>query len=121
MFRTKIRRGLGWLAPPGSKNRLRVAHHSRNERFFRGRAVLGVLLSLLLLSGSVPAQSSTSSVSGAVTDSEGKAIAGAIVTLTSVETNTVRTATTSESGSFQFDLVQPGTYTVEATAAGFKK
>ncbi|MEK6325810.1 MAG: TonB-dependent receptor [Acidobacteriota bacterium] len=121
MFRTNIRRGLGWLAPPGSRIRFQEVHHRRNRGFSRGRAFLGVLLSLVLLSGSVPAQSSTSSVSGSVVDPQGKAVGGAAVTLTNVETNAVRTSTTNENGSFQFELVQPGNYQLEATASGFKK
>lgn len=93
----------------------------RHRGFSRGRAVLGVLLSLLLLSGSVPAQSSTSSINGTVVDQQGKAVAGATVTLTSSDTNTVRTATAGENGSFLFGLIQPGDYQLEASAAGFKK
>lgn len=120
MFSNSIRRGLGWLAQPGSTTRFWI-HPMRHRGFSRGRAVLGVLLSLLLLSGSVPAQSSTSSVNGTVEDQQGKAVAGATVTLTSVETNSVRTATSREDGSFLFSLVQPGVYRLEATASGFKK
>jgi len=80
-----------------------------------------VLLSLLLLSGTVPAQSATSTVSGVVTDQQGKAVGGATVTLTSAETNAVKTTTSSENGSFLFNLVQPGEYQLEASASGFKK
>ncbi len=121
MFSTKIRRGLGWTSPPGSTIRFRERYHSRNRKISRGRAVLGVLLSLLMLSGSVPAQSSASSVNGTVVDQQGKAVSGATVTLTSNDTNTVRTITAGENGSFQFSLVQPGAYQIEASAAGFKK
>lgn len=121
MFANKIRRELGWLAPPGSTIQFREGHHRGHREVSRGRAFLGVLLSLLMLSGSVPAQSSTSSVSGTVVDQQGKAVAGATVTLTSSDTNTARTATAGENGSFLFNLVQPGEYQLEASAAGFKK
>jgi len=56
-----------------------------------------------------------------VVDQQGKAVAGATVTLTSTETNNVKTATAGENGSFLFNLVQPGAYQLEASAAGFKK
>ncbi|HXG67148.1 MAG TPA: TonB-dependent receptor [Blastocatellia bacterium] len=90
----------------------------------RARSALSGLLMLLLLSGMVPltsAQTGTSSVSGAVLDPEGRAVAGATVTLTSAETNAVRTQTTKDNGTFLFDLIPPGTYTLEAEAQGFKK
>jgi carboxypeptidase family protein len=121
MFATKIRRGLGRLSPPGSTIRFRGSHYKGHREVSKGRAFLGVLLSLLLLSGSTPAQSSTSSVGGTVVDPQGKAVAGATVTLTSGDTNSVRTATVGENGSFLFNLVQPGQYQLEASAAGFKK
>ena len=74
-----------------------------------------------MLSGTVPAQSSTSSVGGSVVDPQGKAVAGATVILTSSETNAARTVTSAENGAFLFNLVQPGEYQIEASAAGFKK
>ena len=121
MFAINIRRGLGWLAPPGPTIRFRGGLHRRHRRVSKGRSSLGVLLSLLLLSGTVPAQSATSTVSGVVTDQQGKAVGGATVTLTSAETNAVKTTTSSENGSFLFNLVQPGEYQLEASASGFKK
>jgi hypothetical protein len=87
----------------------------------RIKPVLSAVLTMLLLYGSVPAQAGTSSVRGSVTDPEKKAVIAATVTLTHVETNVVRTQTTSESGSFTFDLIPPGTYKLEAEASGFKK
>jgi hypothetical protein len=75
----------------------------------------------MLLSGSVPAQSGTSSVRGTVFDAEGKVIPGAVVTLTSIETGSARTQNTRDNGTYAFDLIPPGTYRVEAEAQGFKK
>lgn len=121
MFATKIRRGLRRFAMPGSTLIFREVNNRRTREVSKGRSFVGVLLTVLLLSGSVPAQSSTSSVIGTVVDPQGKAVAGAAVTLTSIETNTVRTATTGENGSFLFNLVQPGEYQIEASATGFKK
>ena len=83
--------------------------------------ILSAFITLLLLSGSIPAQTGTSSVSGQVLDPQGEAVLGATVTLTSVETNAVRTQKTNDKGSFVFDLIPPGSYRVEVEATGFKK
>src|ERR1044071_6363688 len=83
--------------------------------------ILSAFIALLLLSGSIPAQTGTSSVSGQVLDPQGEAVLGATVTLTSVETNAVRTQKTNEKGGFVFELIPPGTYRVEIEATGFKK
>lgn len=80
-----------------------------------------LLLIVLMISSTVPAQTGKSSVRGTVLDPQGQAVAGANVTLTSVETNTTRTQTTNDNGGFVFDLLTPGTYKVEVEATGFKK
>jgi hypothetical protein len=87
----------------------------------RVKPLMSTLLTLLMLYGSVPAQTGTSSVRGTVLDPEKKAMVAATVTLTSTETNVVRTVVTNESGNFVFDLIPPGTYKLEAEASGFKK
>jgi hypothetical protein len=83
--------------------------------------ILSAFITLLLLAGSIPAQTGTSSVNGQVLDPQGEAVPGALVTLTSNETNAVRTQKTNDKGSFVFDLIPPGTYRVEVEATGFKK
>jgi hypothetical protein len=85
------------------------------------KQVLSSFITLLLLCGSIPAQTGTSSVTGQVLDPQGQAIAGANVTLTSTETNAVRTQKSNDKGGFVFDLIPPGNYRLEAEAAGFKK
>lgn len=85
------------------------------------KRTVSLLLTLMMLYGSVPAQTGTSSVRGSVLDQEGKAVAGATVTLKNIETNAVRTTTSKENGGYTFDLIQPGTYRLEVEASGFKK
>lgn len=80
-----------------------------------------LLLVVLMICGTVPAQTGRSSVRGTVLDPQGQAVAGATVNLTSIETNTPRTQTTNDSGGFVFDLLSPGLYKIEVEAAGFKK
>ena len=76
---------------------------------------------VLTLSLFVGAQSGTSAVNGTVTDGQGNSVPGASVTLKSIDQNTQRSVTTDESGAFSFTSVIPGKYSVEVTAAGFKK
>lgn len=85
--------------------------------------VVTSLLLLLLLPLAVSAQvtSSTSSVTGEVTDPNGAAISGATVTLTDTRTSKALTTTSDEQGVYRFPQVQPGQgYTLSVTAAGFQ-
>jgi len=58
-------------------------------------------------------------IAGTVTDPTGAAVAGATVTLTSVESGSVQTLATSATGSFRFPLLRPGTYKLQVNAQGF--
>jgi Carboxypeptidase regulatory-like domain len=76
---------------------------------------------MLLLPGMAAAQSIvTGAVGGTVTDSSGAVIAGAAVNLKSKDTGAVLSATTSTTGSYQFTLLKPGSYTLEVSQTGFK-
>ncbi|HLL76369.1 MAG TPA: TonB-dependent receptor [Pyrinomonadaceae bacterium] len=86
----------------------------------RAVALLGALVLPLLVCAAANAQG-TSSVRGTVSDAQGNLVAGATVTLTNTETNAARTVTTSGEGGYAFELIKPGTYRLEAEAAGFKK
>ena len=88
---------------------------------------LGVSSRLLLIVGlsltafsTAFSQSGTSSITGTITDVQSKIIAGATVTLTSQQ-NSQRTTVTNDNGVYTFPSVQPGTYTIQAEAKGFKK
>jgi hypothetical protein len=76
---------------------------------------------LCALAAAAFAQVGTSRVTGVVTDKAGAVVAGANVTLTNEATNASFTTTTSESGTYVFDAIQVGNYTVTAELAGFKK
>jgi hypothetical protein len=81
---------------------------------------LGLIISLLLcMSGS--AQSGTSSVRGAITDQQGKIIAGANVTIKSESKNFSRTQVSNSDGQFVFTAIPPDTYSLMVEAQGFKK
>ena len=82
-----------------------------------GIATICILLSALF---NIPAYSqATSRVTGTVQDPGGAFVPNAIITLTNEATNvSVETKTTS-SGTYVFDGIIPGTYTVSIEAQGF--
>ena len=74
---------------------------------------------LALLAGSASAQLSTASINGAVRDPSGAVVPNATVVLRSVDTSVDRTSTSNGSGEYAFLNITPGSYTIEASAAGF--
>ncbi|MFN2531121.1 MAG: carboxypeptidase regulatory-like domain-containing protein [Pyrinomonadaceae bacterium] len=94
----------------------------KTKSFFKGATrFCSALLLLVLFSISVMSQQGTSSVRGTVKDPQGNVVSGAAVTLTSMATNTRRTATTTDAGTYSFEPVAVGDYKVEIEAGGFKK
>ncbi len=67
------------------------------------------------------AQGTTTRFTGSVTDSSGAAVPGALVTLADEKRGISLTATTGDSGNYNFDLIQAGVYTIAVEKAGFKK
>src|SRR5215510_8576972 len=89
---------------------------------FRRRSLFISVLSLILLMSSIAlAQTGSSSIRGNIADLQGRAVAGATVTLTNEQKNFTRTQTTNDSGNYVFSALPPGTYRIEVEAAGFKK
>jgi hypothetical protein len=82
-----------------------------------------ISLSFLSLLGAMTlyAQGTTSRAVGTVTDPSGAVVPAATVRLTSEATNATFTATTSEAGTYVFEAVQPGRYTITVETPGFKK
>src|SRR5437879_13918440 len=62
----------------------------------------------------------TGALTGTVTDPQGAVIGGATVTATNNDTNQARRTTTSENGTYRFNLLPPGSYRVKFEAAGFQ-
>ncbi len=60
-------------------------------------------------------------VSGVIEDTAGSAVAGASVTITNQSTASTRTVTTTDSGQFNFPVLQPDTYIVTIEKAGFSR
>jgi hypothetical protein len=71
--------------------------------------------------GPVLAQNESASLSGTITDSSGAAAARAAVRLTNGATGESYQVTTSDSGSYDFQLLKPGRYNLTVELAGFKQ
>lgn len=79
------------------------------------------LILLALLPPLVRAQSYTASVRGVVTDASQAAVPDAKVTITDVNRNTSRSATTDSAGRYVITALLPSTYELAVEAAGFNK
>ena len=62
----------------------------------------------------------TSAIVGQVSDASGAAVPRATVTVTNKETGLRRSASTDDSGRFNFPQLKPGTYSVKVEAEGFE-
>jgi len=80
-----------------------------------------MLLFLLALAGtySFGQATATGTIQGTVTDKSNAVVTGAQVTATFKATGLTRSATTNETGSYRFDLLQAGTYEVKIAKEGF--
>jgi hypothetical protein len=65
-------------------------------------------------------QPSDGIIAGTVTDTDGAALAGALIILQSDDSSPERTLTADAAGSFSFASVEPGTMKLTITSAGFK-
>lgn len=74
-----------------------------------------------LAAGSAWAQESRGAISGKVTDQQGAVVPGALVLVTNTETNLSFRTSTNQTGYFEANLLNPGTYSVSVEAPGFKK
>lgn len=89
----------------------------------RSLAALSLTAALLLtlVAAAAHAQGSASRVTGVVQDASGAVVEGATVTLTNEGTNVTITTETTSTGTYVFDSVQVGSYTVAVEKQGFKK
>src|ERR1700704_1280454 len=81
----------------------------------------GLLIVLLVVIASGQA-AQTGGITGVVTDKSGALVPGATVNVISEGTGqTARSSTTGDDGGFSVNLLTPGAYRVEISAANFKK
>src|SRR5919106_5001577 len=78
------------------------------------------VLALALLPAVAAAQTATGNIEGVITDQTGAVIPGATVLVRNMETNLTRELTTDEAGRYRATALQPGSYEVTVTLAGFE-
>ena len=79
-----------------------------------------VWLACLLPAATFPQGETTSAIIGQVSDASGAAVPNATVTVTNRDTGLRRSASTDDSGRFNFSQLKPGMYTVKVEAEGFE-
>ena len=77
-------------------------------------------LILLVLVHQISGQTSKGFVVGTVTDPNGASVAGATIKVTNTATGVSRETKSQDDGTYRFDAIDPGTYKLDVTAAGFK-
>lgn len=75
---------------------------------------------LLVISGHSFAQTSKGTLAGEVRDPRGAVVANASVTVVSEDTQETRVTTTSSTGSYRVEAINPGTYGIHVDAPGFQ-
>ncbi len=96
-------------------------------RFHAATLTLGVMLAFVLTApllqqaAFAQATNSAGAIQGTVTDASGAIVPSATVTITELATGTVRTITTDSAGFYSLASLNPGSYRVSITAAGFAK
>ncbi len=85
------------------------------------KPTLAFLLLAFCLIGVANGQGTASRVTGTVVDEKGSVVPGAVVTLTNEATQSVLTTETGSAGTYVFDSIQVGRYSVTVEKQGFKK
>ena len=67
-----------------------------------------------------PAQDTTGTILGTVTDSSGAVLPGVTVTVKNVDTSQVRTVVSDTAGRYRLPLLSPGRYEVTSQLSGFQ-
>ena len=89
-------------------------------RLFKEGLVVGLFVTLALLSGVAIAQTTSGTITGTVVDPSGAIVPGAKITLTDEATKDSREVTGSDAGEFVFAAVRPSTYTIAVEKPGFQ-
>lgn len=92
-----------------------MTHHLR----LLTRSFLLLFSLLAIVPSSVSAQVPTGTISGRITDSQGRSIAAAVVTVQSPALQGLRTTTTTANGDYVFRFLPPGRYTIVVEMTGF--
>jgi Carboxypeptidase regulatory-like domain/TonB-dependent Receptor Plug Domain len=79
----------------------------------------GLVLLMLVLVGTLAAQTTKGTIAGVVSDAQGLVVSGASVTAAAMEGGDVRSATTGPIGEYRIESLSLGRYTVTVRAKGF--
>ena len=109
---TRIERERTRLSRDGGKTQMRV---KRLIDF----SLLGVLLLSLGSSKTFGQATASAALEGTIADQSGAAVKGAKVAITSQEQGWTRSADTSDTGFYRFELLPAGTYSIKVGASGF--
>jgi Carboxypeptidase regulatory-like domain/TonB dependent receptor len=82
---------------------------------------LFVLVIFTLISASLIAQTTSGNLTGTIFDASGATVPNAGVTVKNVATGVANTSVTVSNGSYRFENLPPGTYSLEVTSTGFNK
>lgn len=93
---------------------------ARTDGFARILPYLVLITGLVLFSATAFSQATTGDISGTVVDTTNSVVANVKVVATRSDTNQSFTTSTNSSGEFRFGELPIGTYTLTATAKGFK-
>ena len=87
------------------------------------RKAIGSIAAILLVSSSLVTlgQAVSATLLGTVQDSTGAIVSNAKITATATSTGAIHQAVSNSSGNYTFPDLQPGTYSITAEVAGFKK
>ncbi|HEX4380125.1 MAG TPA: carboxypeptidase-like regulatory domain-containing protein, partial [Candidatus Acidoferrum sp.] len=96
-------------------------HRSSSGRALLGFAALALAVFALAVPSRIRAQSGTTSLRGIVVDKSGAAVVGANVALTNAAQALQRQTQTSNSGSYEFEALPPGTYILTIEMTGFRR
>jgi hypothetical protein len=96
-----------------------VGQEDKEVGMLRRIIIISVLVLTLTAIGS-SAYDTRATITGQVTDSNKRAIAGAVVKVVNVETNQTTKAKTTAAGHFTLAYLTPGAYNLEVTATGFQ-
>src|SRR5580704_420183 len=83
--------------------------------------VTGAIVCMVMPVALVVAQTNFGQINGTVRDQSGKVISGATITLTDLDKNNQRQATSSSDGNYVIPSVPPGRYSLSTTMPGFEK
>jgi Carboxypeptidase regulatory-like domain len=82
--------------------------------------LLAIALVTLAVAASAFGQTSKGFFVGNISDQNGAVVAGAVVKITNAATGVTRVTTSTAEGGFRIDAIDPGTYRIEISQAGFK-